>query len=228
MAITDWPADERPREKLLKNGAYSLSDAELLAIFLRVGTPGKTALDLARELIVHYGNLKSLLAAKQHDFCAFPGMGPAKYVQLQASLEMSKRYFHDEMRENDAITNPEATKQFLLRALTNKKHEVFACLYLNNQHQILAFEELFQGTLDAASVYPREVLRHVIEKGAAAVIFCHNHPSGSTVASQADIQLTNRLTQALALIDVRVLDHMIVAGNQVVSFAEQGLLTTHR
>jgi len=224
MAITDWPANERPREKLLNNGAGSLSDAELLAIFLRVGTRGKTALDLARDLINHYGSLKSLLASKQTDFCAFPGMGPAKYVQLQASLEISKRYFHDEMRESNSITNPDATKQFLRRALSNKKHEVFACLYLNTQHLILAFEELFTGTLDAASVYPREVVRHVIDKGAAAVIFCHNHPSGSTAASQADILLTERLTRALELIDVRVLDHMIVAGNQVTSFAEQGLL----
>jgi len=224
MAITDWPVNERPREKLLNNGAGSLSDAELLAIFLRVGTRGKTALDLARELITHYGSLKSLLSASESDFCHFPGMGPAKFVQLQASLEMSKRYFHDEMRESNAITNPNASKLFLRSALADKKHEVFACLYLDTQHNILDFEELFTGTLDAASVYPREVVRHVIEKGAAAVILCHNHPSGSTTASEADIQITRRLIAALELIDVSVLDHMIVAGNKVMSFAEHGLL----
>lgn len=224
MAITDWPINERPREKLLNQGADSLSDAELLAIFLRVGMRGKTALDLARELINHYGNLKNLLSTTETDFCAFPGMGPAKFVQLQASLEMSKRYFKDEMHESDVITSPNASKNFLRSALSNKKHEVFACLYLDTQHQILAFEELFTGTLDNASVYPREVVRSVLDKGAAAVIFCHNHPSGSTTASEADIQLTSRLTRALELIDVRVLDHMIVAGNQVMSFAEHGLL----
>lgn len=224
MAISDWPVNERPREKLMAKGAQHLSDAELLAIFLRVGTRGKTALDLARELIHHYGSLKALLGARQADFCAFPGMGPAKFVQLQASLEMSKRFFHDEMREQSPLTSPNATKQYLKHALSGKKQEVFACLYLDNQHQILAFEELFQGTLNAASVYPREVVRHVIEQGAAAVIICHNHPSGSKLASEADIQLTKRLIAALELIDVRVLDHMIVAGNDIVSFAEQGLL----
>jgi DNA repair protein RadC len=224
MAISDWPVNERPREKLMAKGAQHLSDAELLAIFLRVGTRGKTALDLARELIQHYGSLKALLGARQADFCGFPGMGPAKYVQLQASLEMSKRFFHDEMREQSPLTSPNATKQYLKHALSGKKQEVFACLYLDNQHQILAFEELFQGTLNAASVYPREVVRHVIDQGAAAVIICHNHPSGSTIASEADIQLTKRLIAALELIDVRVLDHMIVAGNEIVSFAEQGLL----
>ena len=224
MAITDWPVNERPREKLLNQGPESLSDAELLAIFLRVGTRGKTALDLARDLIKHYGNLKALLLSSKADFCDFPGMGPAKYVQLQASLEMNKRYFHNEMCESNVITSPEASKQFLRSALANKQHEVFACLYLDTQHKTLGFEELFQGTLDSASVYPREVVQSVLKKGAAAVIFCHNHPSGSTTASNADIQLTERLKKALELIDVRVLDHMIVAGNQVMSFAEQGLL----
>ena len=224
MAISDWPELERPREKLMNLGPAHLSDAELLAIFLRVGMKGKTALDLARELIHHYGSLKSLFSAKQAEFCAFPGMGPAKYVQIQASLEMSKRYFHDEMRETSPLTSPLATKQFLRRALAAKPYEVFACLYLDNQHQIQSFEELFKGTLNAASVYPREVMRHVIDKGAAAVIFCHNHPSGSPVASDADIQLTKRLIAALELIDVRVLDHMIVAGSEVISFAEQGIL----
>jgi len=224
MAISDWPVNERPREKLLNHGASSLSDAELLAIFLRVGIRGKTALDLARDLINHYGTLKSLLMSSEDDFCTFPGMGPAKYVQLQASLEMSKRYFHNEMCESDIINSPEASKQFLRSALAGKQYEVFACLYLDTQHKILGFEELFRGTLDSASVYPREVVQSVLKKGAAAVILCHNHPSGSTTASHADIQLTERLKKALELIDVRVLDHMIVADHKVMSFAEQGLL----
>lgn len=225
MAICDWPVNERPREKLLNQGAHALSDAELLAIFLRVGIRGKTALDLARELINHYGSLKALLGADMTGFCQFPGLGPAKYVQLRASLEMSKRYFHDEMCESSVISSPQASKQFLVSALGDRKTEVFACLFLDTQHKILSFDELFYGTLDSASVYPREVVRKVIEKGAAAVIFCHNHPSGCNTASDADIRLTQRLKSALELIDVRVLDHMIVAHNQVLSFAEQGLLT---
>jgi len=224
MAITDWPINERPREKLLTKGADSLSNAELLAIFLRVGIRGKTAIDLARELLSHFGSLKALLSARESEFCKFPGMGPAKYVQLQASLEISKRYFHDEMHEAEIFNNPAACKRFLHSALAAKKHEVFACLFLDTQHKILAFEELFTGTLDCASVYPREVIQKVLDIGAGAVIFCHNHPSGSLKASEADIQLTQRLTKALDLIDVRVLDHMIVAGQHVMSFAEQGLL----
>jgi DNA repair protein RadC len=224
MAITDWPLDERPREKLLARGADALSDAELLAIFLRTGLKGQSALDLARSLIKHYGDLKSLLNAKREDFCSRKGMGDAKYCQLQASMEMSKRYFRDEMREETVITNPDTCKRFVRHALSNRQHETFAVVYLNNQHTILSFEELFQGTIDAASVYPREVVRKVLDKGAAAVIICHNHPSGSTVVSQADRHITKRLQSALELIDVRVLDHLIVAGNEVVSFAEQGLL----
>ena len=224
MAICDWPLDERPREKLLKKGASALSDSELLAIFLRTGIPGKTALDLAREMIQFYGGLKGLLNASKAEFCCFPGMGGAKYAQLQASLEMSQRYFHEEMRESDVMTSPEASKNFVRLALAGRQFETFACLYLDSQHQMLGFEELFQGTLDAASVYPREVVRQVLAQGAGAVIFCHNHPSGSTEVSRADRQITKRLSEALALIDVKVLDHLIVAGATVVSFAELGLI----
>ena len=224
MAICDWPADERPREKLLKKGASALSDSELLAIFLRTGVPGKTALDLAREMIQFYGGLKGLLNTSKAEFCCFPGMGDAKFAQLQASLEMTQRYFHEEMCESDVLTNPEASKNFVRLALAGRQFETFACVYLNSQHQMLGFEELFQGTLDAASVYPREVVRQVLAQGAGAVIFCHNHPSGSTEVSKADRQITKRLAEALALIDVKVLDHLIVAGATVVSFAELGLI----
>lgn len=224
MAICDWPTQERPREKLLMNGPASLSDAELLAIFLRTGLPGKSALDLARDLILEFGSLKSLMDAGQKHFCSVHGLGLAKYAQLHASMELSKRYFRNEMGEVSAITSPDAGRQYVRIALKGRQHETFACLYLNTQHQIIGFEELFQGTLDAASVYPREVVKKVLEQGAAAVILCHNHPSGSEEISQSDKLITHRLTQALDLIDVRVLDHLVVAGSRVVSFAEQGLL----
>ena len=224
MAIHTWPEGERPREKLLSSGAGALSDAELLAIFLRTGTPGRSAIDLARDLLLHFGNLNKLLSASLDEFCQTKGMGSAKYAQLQASLEMSKRVFRDELRESTFISNPDACKRYVVHALGQRMHETFAVLYLNTQHVIVGFEELFQGTIDAASVYPREVVRAVLAKGAAAVILCHNHPSGSTTPSQADIQITRRLQGALELIDVRVLDHLIVAGSQTVSFAERGLI----
>jgi DNA repair protein RadC len=224
MSIKDWPEDERPREKLLKYGSHSLSDAELLAIFLRVGTRGQSAIELARSLIQHFGSLNQLMSASASQFCAHPGMGPAKYTQLQATLEMSKRCFQNEIQDSCVITSPEATHNFLRSAILHKNYEVFGCLYLNSQHQVLSFEELFKGTIDSASVYPREVVTRVLDNKAAAVIFCHNHPSGSPKPSQADIALTKRLIDALSLIDVRVLDHMIVAGSEVTSMAELGLL----
>lgn len=224
MSIKDWPEDERPREKLLKYGSHSLSDAELLAIFLRVGTPGQSAIELARSLLQRFGSLHQLMRANATQFCAHPGMGLAKFSQLQATLEMSKRSFQNEIQEKCVITSPEATQNFLRSAILHKNHEVFGCLYLNAQHQVIKFEELFQGTIDAASVYPREVVRKVLDNHAAAVIFCHNHPSGSAEPSQADLALTRRLIDALTLIDVRVLDHMIVAGSAVVSMAERGQL----
>jgi len=224
MAIVDWPVEERPRERLLKKGASSLTDAELLAIFLRVGLPGKSAVELARDLITHFGGLKLLLQANQDAFCAFPGMGAAKYAQLQAALEISARFFRDGLRETPVIENPDACKRFVRHALAHRQTETFGCLYLDTRHHIIAFKELFSGTIDSASVYPREVVRSVIEHKAAAVIICHNHPSGSIEPSQADIHITQRLQKALELIDVRILDHLIVAHDQVTSFAELGLL----
>lgn len=224
MAICDWPETERPREKLLSKGASNLSDAELLAIFLRTGTRGLSAIDLSRALLQHYGSLKALLSADVSEFCKFNGMGKAKYAQLHASLELSKRFFEEEMQSEPLINNPKACQAYLKHALGNRPYETFAILYLDTQHRVLKFEELFTGTLDAAAVYPREVVRKVIDQCCAAVVLCHNHPSGSVNVSDADRDITLRLQEALALVDVKVLDHLIIANNKVVSFAEHGLL----
>lgn len=223
MAITDWPVDERPREKLLARGASALSDAELLAIFLRVGIRGKTAVDLARELLHGFGSLRQLFDADAQQFCAVQGMGEAKYVQLQAVLEMSRRYLAEKMRRGDPLTDPDAVRFYLTSKLRDCRAEVFACLFLDNRHRVLQYEELFFGTIDGASVYPREVVRRALHHNAAAVIFAHNHPSGVAEPSQADERITRKLQDALRLIDVRVLDHFVI-GDTVVSFAERGLL----
>lgn len=224
MAITDWPAEERPREKLLSRGPAALSDAELLAIFLRTGVPGKTALDLARELLVEYGGLRGLLAANQSEFCAFPGMGNAKFAQLQASLEMSRRHLGERVMRGETLTSPEQTREWLLSHLRDRLQEVFCVLFLDNRNRVLAFEELFQGTLNGASVYPREVLRRALAHNAGAVILVHNHPSGVAEPSRADESLTRRLADVLSHVDVRVLDHFVIGDGEIVSFAERGLI----
>lgn len=225
MAITDWPEDERPRERLLAQGAGALSDAELLAIFLRVGVKGKSAVDLARDLIRHFGSLNSLFAASVEDFSVIHGMGPAKYAQLQAVLEMSKRALSEEMKQNDAFSTPHAVRDYLRLNLAGLPHEVFFALWLDAQNRLISSEELFRGTLTQTSVYPREVVKKALWHNAAAVVLAHNHPSGFAEPSSADEILTRELKQALALIDVRVLDHFIVAGSsQPLSFAERGLL----
>ncbi len=224
MAITDWPAQERPREKLLRSGAKSLSDAELLAIFLRTGTRGRSALDLARDLLKEFGGLQPLLAADRENFCAMPGLGDAKFCQLQAVLEMAHRHLGESLARNDVLTSPEATRRYLRTRLQSYPHEVFACLFLDNRHRVIAFEELFQGTIDGASVYPREVLRRCLHHNAAAVIFAHNHPSGVAEPSRADAHITRRLREALSLVDIRVLDHIVIGHDQCVSLAERGML----
>lgn len=223
MAITDWPTAERPREKLLKEGATSLTDAELLAIFLRVGTRGVTAVDMADNLLVEHGSLRNLLAADMHQFCKSKGLGEAKYVQLQAVVEMSRRYFDEKLKRGEEITSASAVKNYLKSKLRDYQHEVFACLFLDNRHRIIKFEEMFTGTIDSASVYPREVVKRAISHNAAALILAHNHPSGVAEPSDSDERITQRLKEALALIDVRVLDHFVI-GDEVVSFAERGLL----
>lgn len=224
MAITDWPADERPREKLLARGPAALSDAELLAIFLRTGVTGRSAVDLARELLVRFGSLRALVAASQAQFSSALGLGPAKYVQLQAVIEMGRRVLAEDLRARDVLSDPAGTRRYLSAWLRDRDREVFAALFLDNQHRILAAEELSQGTIDAASVYPREVVKRALALGAAAVIFAHNHPSGVAEPSAADRVLTDRLRQALALVDVRVLDHFVVGEGAPVSFAERGWL----
>jgi DNA repair protein RadC len=224
MSIKDWSVQDRPREKLLHRGSSALTDAELLAIFLRTGSPGKSAVDLARELLVDFGSLSALLGADQQRFCQGKGLGEATYAQLQAVLEMSRRHFKEALQRGDALTSPEITRFYLSAQLRGYSYEVFACLFLDNQHRVIQLDELFRGTIDGASVYPREVAKQALRHNAAAVIFAHNHPSGISEPSQADKHITEKLKQALALFDIRVLDHFIIGDGQPYSFAEHGLL----
>jgi len=224
MAINDWPEDERPREKLLSRGARALTDAELLAIFLRTGVTGKSAVDLARDLLVEFRDLRGLFSATEQRFCAVKGLGPAKFAQLRAVLEMSRRYLYGEIQGRDVLSSPEATRDYLKLRLHGYPHEVFAALFLDNRHRVIDYRELFRGTIDGASVHPREVVRSALDLNAAAVIFAHNHPSGVAEPSQSDLRITQRLKDALALIDVRVLDHLIIGEGEGTSLAERGLL----
>ncbi len=224
MAITDWPAEERPREKLLTKGSQALTDAELLAIFLRTGCNGKSAVDLARELLQHFGNLRSLLHASQREFCKALGLGNAKYAQLQAVLEMSRRHLAEQLQREQQFTSSASVKNYLRAQLRDRKAEVFAVLFLDSQHRLIAFEELFQGTIDGAAVYPREVVKRALSHNAAAVILAHNHPSGIAEPSSSDHAITKQLKEALQLIDIRTLDHFIVGDSEVLSFADRGWL----
>ncbi|MDH4568155.1 JAB domain-containing protein [Pseudomonas sp. BN414] len=222
MSIRNWPAAERPREKLLELGAAALSDAELLAIFLRTGVAGRSAVDLARHLLSDFGSLRALLEAELQEFSQHLGLGPAKFAQLQAVLEMSRRHLAEGLRRDSALESPQAVRDFLKAQLRHSHHEQFACLFLDAKHRVLAFEVLFHGTIDGASVYPRQVVKRSLAHNAAALILSHNHPSGVAEPSEADRQLTRRLKEALALIDVRVLDHFIVGDGEPLSMAERG------
>ncbi|NOT15738.1 MAG: DNA repair protein RadC [Methylotenera sp.] len=224
MAITDWPAAERPREKLIELGAQALSDAELLAIFLRVGVVGKSAVDLARDLLHQFGSLNAIFAASEHDLSQVHGIGSSKYVQLQAIFEMSRRALNEQLQQRDVFSSPQQVRDYLVLKLGTLTKEVFLVLFLDAQNRLIASEELFSGTLTQTSVYPREVVKRALHHNAASLILAHNHPSGSAQASSADELLTKQLKQALGLVDVRVLDHFIVAGNQTLSFAEKGLI----
>lgn len=226
MAITDWPVGERPRERLLAHGAGALSNAELLAIFLRVGLPGKSAVDLARDLLARFdGNLGQLANASPDTLARLPGMGPAKSAQLAAVLELARRALAEEFRDRDLLGSPAAVRDWLRLHLGALPHEVFCALWLDSQNRLIGFEELFRGTLAQTSVYPREVVKRALACNAAAVVFAHNHPSGVAEPSRADEILTGSLKQALGLVDIKVLDHFVVAGQAPpLSFAERGLL----
>lgn len=224
MAITDWPAQERPRERLLEQGAQALSDAELLAIFLRTGMRGKSAVDLARELLQCFGSLTALSQASAAAFCAIPGLGPAKFAQLQAVMEMARRALKEQAKQRDALSSPQAVRDYLRLQLASREYEVFMAVFLDTQNRVITMEELFRGTLRETSVYPREVVKRALQLNASALIFAHNHPSGVAEPSRADEAITRALKQALALVDVRVLDHFIVADGGGVSLAERGLM----
>jgi len=222
--ISNWPEQERPRVKLLSRGPAALSDAELLAIFLRTGLHGKTALDLSRDLLTDYDGLRGLIETDSKTFCQTKGLGLAKYSQIQAAIELGKRYLQENLLKKDVLSSPNDTKNFLLAQLRAYPYEVFACLFLDNRHQIISFDKMFNGTIDGANVYPREVVKQALARNAAAVIFAHNHPSGVAEPSLADKNITRRLQEALGLVDIRVLDHFVIGENTAVSFAEQGLI----
>lgn len=224
MGISDWPESERPRERLLNHGASHLSDAELLAIFLRTGVSGISAVELARELLGHFGGLRELILADKESFCQYRGLGVAKYVQLQACIELVRRYMKERLVRDHQITNPELARDFFRAALRDRQEEVFVCTYLDTANRVIQFEEVFCGTIDRASIYPRELVKRILHHNASAVIVGHNHPSGLAEPSEDDIAITQILVKALDLIDVRLLDHLVVGDHQVVSFAERGLL----
>jgi len=221
MAISDWPPGERPRERLLMLGAAALSDAELLAVLLRTGIRGKSAVELGRELLERFHGVAGILGA---NLIGVKGLGPAKRAQFEAALELARRSLKDELRAASALTSPGAVRDYLRLAIADREHEVFVCLWLDAQHRVLRFEELFRGTLTQTSVYPREIVKAGLRANAAAVIFAHNHPSGAAQPSRADELLTRNLKDALALVEIKVLDHFIVAGPHTLSFAERGLL----
>ncbi|MEO7775763.1 MAG: DNA repair protein RadC [Steroidobacteraceae bacterium] len=224
MAIHHWPPGERPREKLLARGPQALSDAELLAVLFGSGVRGSSAVDLARAMLSRFHSLRELLNAGREASIAQHGVGLTRYAVLQASLELARRHYCEELKSGPALQAPQATRAFLIAQLRDRPHEMFCCLHLDNRHRLIAFEELFRGTIDGASVHPREVVKQALARNAAAVILAHNHPSGVAEPSQADELITARLKDALALVDIRVLDHLIVGDGCCVSFAERGLL----
>jgi len=224
MTLKHWPASERPREKLLAHGVTALSDAELLALFLQTGMAGRTAIDVARDALGEAGGLSALLGADRQAFCAIAGLGVARFTVLQAALEISRRHAFSGVRDADVLSSPEAVRHYLSLHLTGLEHEVFAALFLDNRHRVIAYRELFRGTIDSAAVYPREVVKCCLASNAAAVIFAHNHPSGVAEPSDTDVRLTRKLVDALALVDIRVLDHVVVGQGVQTSLAERGLM----
>jgi DNA repair protein RadC len=224
MSIRDWPAAERPREKLLERGAASLSDAELLAIFLRTGVSGRSAVDLARHLLQQFGSLRALLEANLTAFSSQLGLGPAKFAQLQAVMEMARRNMGEDLKRESVLQNPDQVRRYLKALLRHEPHEVFGCLFLDSKNRVQTFEVLFHGSINMAHVHARQVVKRALAHNSAALILCHNHPSGVKDASEADIELTRYLKQALALVDVVVLDHLIIGDGDPLSMAEHGLM----
>lgn len=222
MAISNWAAEERPRERLIAKGPEALSDAELVAVLLRSGVRGKSAVDLARDLLARYDGVTEMLEAA--DLESIKGLGPAKRAQFAAAIELVRRSLREKMKKNGALTSPQAVRDFLRLKLAARKEEAFLCIWLDAQHHVIDIQEAFTGTLTQTSVYAREIVKAALHFNAGAVIFAHNHPSGIAQPSQADELLTRNLRDALDLVEVKVLDHFIVAGSQAISFAERGLL----
>ena len=224
LTIKDWPARERPRERLLSNGAAQLSDAELIAVLLGQGAIGQSAVDLGRSLIERFGGIRGILNARQKDLTGIHGIGSSKAALLVATRECARRYIQERLQPGVAISSPDDSRQFLLATLRDRLHEVFGCLFLDNQHRVLGFDELFRGTIDTAAVYPREVVKQALERNAAAVILAHNHPSGVAEPSDADRLITRRIRSALETVDIRLLDHFVIGDNYCVSMARRGML----
>jgi DNA repair protein RadC len=224
MGINEWSEQERPRERLVREGPQALSNSELLALLLRVGVRGKSAVELGRDVLQHFGSLHGLFGASLNDFSEVNGLGMAKYAQLQAVMELARRAIAEQMQAGQAMTSPETVKRYLRMRFGNQRHESFIVLFIDVRNHLIADKELFRGTLNQTAVYPREVVREALACNAASVMLAHNHPSGTPHPSQADLNITQRLAQALALVDIRVLDHFVVAGPLVHSFAENGHL----
>ena len=224
MTIKNWPADQRPREKLLRNGAPALSDAELLSLFVRTGCRGQSAVEVARAALVDIGSLSTLIGASRQRVTKLHGFGLTHHALLQAAIELARRHVLSQVSERDVLSSPGEVRQYLSLHLSDLEHEVFAALFLDNRHRVIEYTELFRGTIDSAAVYPREVVKHCLSRNAAAVIFAHNHPSGVAEPSDTDVRLTRKLTDALALIDVRVLDHLVIGRGVQTSLAERGLM----
>ena len=222
MSIEDWPEQTRPRERLVREGAQALSDPELLALLLRVGVRGKSAVELGRDILQHFGSLHGLFGASLDDVSEVHGLGMAKYAQLQAVMELARRAIAEQLQSGETFGSPELVKRYLRIKLGGQRHESFVVLFLDVKNRLIADRELFRGTLTQTSVYPREVVIEALDYNAASVILAHNHPSGLPEPSEADLRLTQALVQALGLVDIRVLDHFIVAGPLVHSFAEHG------